>query len=171
MSVSSNREKISFLPNHYHRTMMNQEINKSPMILMETKATSSYIRRRHVESSDGEENYDYDDENDSHGNDDSITLPLNEQVDRRPCLNRRSGQENPNSLPLPFSYENQVTEDKKSVLRHLNIVAMRGMHYVEYAIGKPPQKVKLAVNLNSDYTVFRCSPNEDVSIFLLYKLK
>lgn len=53
---------------------------------------------------------------------------------------------------------------KSPILRHLNIVAVRGIHYVEYTFGTPPQKVKMAVAINNDYTVIRCSPDEDVSV-------
>ena len=58
---------------------------------------------------------------------------------------------------LPQSDLRHNIRKKQQGLRHLNLAAVRGIHYVEYAIGKPSQKVRLAVSLNSDYTVFRCS--------------
>ena len=48
-------------------------------------------------------------------------------------------------------------EKNGNTLRHLNLLAVRGIHYVEYFVGRPSQKVKLAVSVNSDFIVFRCS--------------
>ena len=41
--------------------------------------------------------------------------------------------------------------------RQLNIERVRGVHYVEYAVGRPQQRLRFALALNSPYTVFRCS--------------
>ncbi|GFH48733.1 hypothetical protein CTEN210_05209 [Chaetoceros tenuissimus] len=42
-------------------------------------------------------------------------------------------------------------------IRKLNIERVRGVHYVEYAVGRPQQRLRFALALNSPYTVFRCS--------------
>ena len=85
--------------------------------------------------------YDCEDENDS---DDNINYPQHAQIS------------------IQDSEEDDLLDQTRNH-RHLNIVVVRGLHYVEYPVGKPPQKVKLAVSLNSDHTVFRCSPYHDVS--------
>lgn len=103
-----------------------------------------------------------DDENDVY--DDSKNYPLNKQISQ---LSSNAIEEQNISTrspgPLSWPHANQMWDEKKGALRHLNIVAVRGIHYVEYAVGKPPQKVKLAVSLNGGFTVFRCSPYHDVS--------
>jgi len=87
------------------------------------------------------------DENDTH---DLMNYPQHEQMMREPSLHTQSDHRQFRSevkkVPLP-----------QPQLRQLNILAVRGVHYVEYAIGKPSQKVRLALSLNSDHTIFRCS--------------
>lgn len=36
-------------------------------------------------------------------------------------------------------------------------LAVKGVHYVEFAVGRPLQKLKLAVSINSPYVIFPCS--------------
>ncbi len=43
-----------------------------------------------------------------------------------------------------------------SQLRRLSL-AVKGAHYAEFQIGRPPQKVKLAISINSPYSIFPCS--------------
>jgi len=87
------------------------------------------------------------DENDTH---DLMSYPQHEQTMGEPSLHTESDHRQLRSevkkVPLP-----------QPQLRHLNLLAVRGIHYVEYAIGKPSQKVRLALSLNSDYAIFRCS--------------
>ena len=76
-------------------------------------------------------------------------------------------------LPWPKEQDKMIhdtdvrLDNSKQVLRHLDIVAVKGIHYVEYAFGQPPQKVKLAVSMNSDFTILRCLPTDDVSMICL----
>jgi hypothetical protein len=113
--------------------------------------------------------------------------PLTQHTKKVKMTNERNGEDDSDSArgdrklrrrklrPLPWSKEQNKKRDdtdarlnnSKQVLRHLDIVAVRGIHYVEYAVGQPPQKVKLAVSMNSDFTIFRCSPNDDVSMICL----
>ena len=49
------------------------------------------------------------------------------------------------------------TTSPEMTKRRMEIIAVRGIHYVEFALGKPSQMVRLAVSLNSAYTVIPCS--------------
>lgn len=57
------------------------------------------------------------------------------------------------------SIETQASSNnyEASQIRKLNIERVRGVHYVEYAVGRPQQRLRFALALNSPYTVFRCS--------------
>ena len=59
----------------------------------------------------------------------------------------------------PISNESQASfnDYEANQLRQLNIERVRGVHYVEYAVGRPQQRLRFALALNSPYTVFRCS--------------
>ena len=58
-----------------------------------------------------------------------------------------------------ISNERQASFNKYEAnqLRQLSIERLKGVHYVEYALGRPQQRLRFALALNSPYTVFRCS--------------
>jgi len=39
-------------------------------------------------------------------------------------------------------------------------LAVKGVHYIEFAVGRPLQKLKLAVSINSPYVIFPCSQSD-----------
>ena len=98
------------------------------------------------------------------GTTESLNVPLHGLLERASSrqISRRKSLIQDYTVPLLHGDDGGSRGRKEpsftssSELRRLSL-AVKGVHYAEIPVGRPPQIVKLAVSINSPYSIFPCA--------------